>query len=275
MKDMKKATLAMLIATAMPLTITTTTLAGPDETKAVATDAPSMDAKAKKVWDRAIEVTMSENAEDEWVKSVRLIGTMSIPAQGITASMNVLIAPKQGLRAVIELPGMGVFEQGVSGDVAWSSDMMGGPKVLEGEEADQILKEMDLYADLHWDQYFQSISYKGEESVTMPDDTEVKTDVLELIDISTGESSTRFYDKDTGYLVKSVSMTSIPGGGKMPATAYTTDYREIDGVTMPFKTISQSGPIQQIIEFTEITINGEIGEDELELPEDVQDLLDD
>ncbi len=269
MKDSKTLKIAMLA-----MTMTMTTIAGPDETKAEMTAKPTMDAKAKKIWDRSIEVTMSENAEDEWVQSVRLAGTMSIPAQMITANMNILIAPNRGFLAIVELPGLGEFQSGVSGDVAWSNDMMNGPRVLEGEEADQMLREMDLYADLHWDQYYSSISYKGEETVTLPDDSEVKAHALELVDIDDGETSTRWYSAETGYVVKTETTAVGPGGAPIPSTTYTMDYREVDGIMMPFKTISNSGPIQQVMEFTEITVNGEISDEELALPEDIKELVD-
>jgi hypothetical protein len=266
--------IALLAMTTLPMTMTTTSLAGPEETQAQKAEAPSMDAKAKKVWDRAIEVTMSENAEDEWVESVRLEGTMSIPAQSITANMNVLIAPKRGFHALVELPGMGVFESGVSGDVAWSNDMMGGPRILEGEEAKQMFREMDLYADLHWDQYYQSVSYVGEETVTFPDGTEVKAQKLELVDIEDGEISKRWFSNESGYVVKTETTTAGPGGVKMPATTYTLDYREVNGIMMPFKTISSTGPIQQVMEFTKIEVNGEVSDEDLALPEDIKDLID-
>ncbi len=274
MNSSKTLKIALLAMTALPMTMTTTSLAGPEETQAQKAEAPSMDAKAKKVWDRSIEVTMSENAEDEWVESVRLEGTMSIPAQSISATMNVLIAPNRGFRALVELPGMGAFESGVSGDVAWSNDMMSGPRILEGEEAKQMFREMDLYADLHWDQYYQSITYMGEETVTLPDGTEIKAQKLELVDIEDGEVSKRWFSNESGYVVKTETTTAGPGGVKIPATTYTMDYREVNGIMMPFKTISSTGPIQQVMEFTNIEVNGEVSDEDLALPEDIKELVD-
>lgn len=272
MKTAKRLTLAILIAAAMPLTLTGSALAGPDSSVKEAV-APKMDAKAKAVWDRSIEASLSENAKDEWVKSMRLIGTMSVPAQGISAEMNILIATNLGMRLNIVLPGMGTFEQGVSGDVAWSNNME-GPKILEGDEAKQLAKELDLYADLRWDQYYASITYKGEETITMPDDTEVNTSVLELTDIEDESVSTQYFDTETGLLVMAETTVSM-NGSKIPSTAYTMDYREVEGIMIPFKTISSSGPIQQIIEFSKIEVNGEIADGELDLPEDVQELIED
>jgi hypothetical protein len=277
MKNTKRTALALLIAaTAMPLTIAMPALAGPDESaSAVATEKPTMDAKAKKIWERAIEAGMTKNADEEWIKSVRMVGTMSMPSQGITADMNVLMVPESGMRLTMTIPGMGSFNQGVLGDVVWSSDMMSGPKILEDEESEALLKEMDLFADVHWDEYYQSITYTGEESIEMPDGTAVKTQVLELTAIDTGDVSTRYYDIETGHTIKVMAIAEIPGGGKVPTTTYNTDFREVNGVTMAFKNTVSTGPMQQIIEFSEIEINGEYEESDLALPEDVAELLED
>ena len=109
----------------------------------------------------------------------------------------------------------------------------------------------------------------------MPDDTEVATSALELLSINGDDTvSTHYFSIETGLLVKAVTTAIIAGGAKIPSTAYTTDYREVGGLMIPFKTISSSGPIQSIIEFSSVEINVDFG-DELALPEDVQELLED
>ena len=277
MKNTKHTAIALLIAaTAIPMTLAMPSMANPNESaQATAVAEPTMDAKAKKVWDRAIEVGMAKNADEEWIKSIRMVGTMSMPSQGITADMNILMVPETGMRLTMTIPGMGSFNQGVLGDVVWSSDMMSGPKILDGEESAQLLKEMDLYADVHWEDYFQSITYTGEEAIEMPDGTAVKTQVLELTAIDTGDVSTRYYDIETGHAVKVMAIAEIPGGGKVPTTTYNSDFREVSGVTMAFTNTVSTGPMQQIIEFSDIQINGEFEESDLALPEDVAELLED
>jgi len=276
MKNTKRLTLMILAAAVMPLSLANPALGfEPDAMSAKAAPAPSMNAKAKEIWDRSLEESMKGKKGENWLQNMRLIGTMSMPSQGISAEMNVLIVNSKGMQLSIEIPGLGSFEQGVSGDVVWSNSMMEGPKILEGNEATQLLKEIDLYADLNWEQYYQSISYTGEETIEMPDDTKITTSVLELVSIEDGTPSTRYYSTETGLLAKAVTEVSIPGGAKMPSTAYTMDYRDISGMMIPFKSISLSGPMKQVIEFSSVEINGEIGDDELALPEDIKELLED
>ncbi len=234
-----------------------------------------IDAEAKAVWVRALEASMGGAADGQAIQSLRLTGTMSMPSQGINASMNILIATDQGVHLLMDIPGLGAFEQGLSGDVAWSTNMMEGPKVLDGPEAKQFHKQGDIYADLHWDQYYESITFKGQEAVTMPDETEVMTNALELLSIDDDTVSTHYFSVESGLLVKSVTDVTIAGGAKIPSTAYTMDYRDVGGIKLPFKTISSTGPMQQIIEFSAVEVNVEIGEGELDLPEEIQELLED
>lgn len=233
MKTTSRKALSILAAAMMPLAFTTPALASGPEHNHASSDAkaatPTIDKEAKKVWDKALKASIGKEARDNAIKSMRLVGTMSIPSQGINAEMNVLIATDQGMRLVMEIPGLGAFEQGMTGDVAWSSNMMEGPKILEGAEAEQFQKQGDIYADLHWDQYYQSITYIGEETVTMPDDSEIATNALELRSITDGTVSTSYYNAETGLLVKSVTEVTIAGGAKIPSTSYTSDYREVGG----------------------------------------------
>ncbi|MFK7759928.1 MAG: hypothetical protein AB8C13_08275 [Phycisphaerales bacterium] len=281
MNTKKSTTLAILIAATLPLSLTGAAFAGPEHNHdhdAMASDhaaEPTMDAKAKMVWDKAIEATMSENAKDEWVKSMRMSGVMSIPSQGIDAKLNILMATGQGMYFEMDIPGLGSFEQGVNGDIVWSNNMMEGPKVLDGKQATQMLQQMDFYADLHWDQYFQTISYMGEETITMPDGTDVKTHKLELISLEDGSVSNRFYDAESGLNVMASSMIEIAGGAQVPSTSYNMDFRDVEGMMFPFKTVSSSGPMEQIMTFDSVEVNVDLQDGELELPEDIKELVED
>lgn len=252
-------------------------ISGPDSGSAATAskqDTPKIDAKAQKVWDRSIESTMSDKAEERPVKNMKMVGTMSMPAQGIEANMSITIAGEQGLRIEMEIPGLGAFTQGVSDGVAWSNDLMQGPKILEGDEAKPFIKQNDIYADLDWQDHYKSISYKGQETVTLPDDTTVETDVLTLVDIDNDNTSTNYYSTETGRLVKSEALAPM-AGSMIPVTSFTMDYREVEGLHLPFRSVTQMGPVKQVMVFTEVSVNTEIDPSELAMPEDIKELLED
>ena len=78
MNSSKTLKIALLALTALPMTLTSTTLAGPEHAHAEKAEKPSMDAKAKKIWDRSVEVTMSENAACCATDSVARCGSNSL-----------------------------------------------------------------------------------------------------------------------------------------------------------------------------------------------------
>ncbi len=282
MKNAKHLMIAMLAAAAMLTTTPQIAQAGPghdhgkeQKKNAKAEHGPKMDKKAKKVWDRSIKASMGDKADEKWIQNVKSVGTMSMPAQNMSIEMTLLLAPEKGMYLDLVIPGMGSFLQGVSGDIAWSNSMMEGPKILDGAQAEQMLKQSDLFANLHWENYYSSITYKDEQTVTMPDGTEVKAHALELTDLDTEAVTTNYYDSKTDLLIKTDALTAGPGGAMIPSTSYMTDYRDIDGYMTPFKTIMSTGPMEMIIEMKSIEINADLDDDTFDLPEEIKELLED
>lgn len=278
MKRTTRFTLALIAGATIPMSLAPAAYADePASTKATSADAKQMDADAKKVWDRSIQATMGKAAKNrDSVKNIVSVGKMSLPAQGIEAPITLTIVPGEGMRMAIEIPGMGAFDQGVYKGTAWSNNMMSGPTVMEGEEAEQLERESDFFADLHWEKYYDSVTYKGQETIELQDGTEVTADVLELDPVDSDDVNTNYYNAENGLLVKSVSMVAIPGGATVPSTSYMSDYHKLDnGMQFPHKTVIVMGPQQQILELTEITLNADIDDDALQPPAEVMEMMED
>ena len=277
MKRTTRFTLALIAGATIPMSLAPAALAFDEPATKAASDAKSMDKDAKKVWDRSVKASMGEAAEDRSsVKNIVSSGKMSMPGQGIEAPLTVTIVPGEGMRMAIEIPGMGAFDQGVYKGTAWSNNMMSGPTVLEGDEAEQLTRESDFFADMHWEKYYDSITYKGQETITLQDGTEITADVLELDPVDSDEVNTNYYNAETGLVVKSVSMVAIPGGGQIPSTTYMSDYRKLDnGMQFPHKTVIVMGPQQQILELSSVELNADLEDDALQPPADVLELMED
>ncbi len=277
MKRTTRFTLALIAGATIPMSLAPAALAFDEPATKAASDAKSMDKDAKKVWDRSVKASMGEAAEDRGsVKNIVSSGKMSMPGQGIEAPLTVTIVPGEGMRMAIEIPGMGAFDQGVYKGTAWSNNMMSGPAVLEGDEAEQLTRESDFFADMHWEKYYDSITYKGQETITLQDGTEITADVLELDPVDSDEVNTNYYNAETGLVVKSVSMVAIPGGGQIPSTTYMSDYRKLDnGMQFPHKTVIVMGPQQQILELSSVELNADLEDDALQPPADVLELMED
>ena len=70
-------------------------------------------------------------------RSRRVMGTFSVPAQGLSGELEVLAAAPDRQVVRIKLAGIGDIQQGFDGRVAWTIDPMTGPRVLEGAALEQ------------------------------------------------------------------------------------------------------------------------------------------
>jgi len=277
MKRTTTRTLALIAGAMIPMTLTgaATASAGAVDHHETAAAEPKIDAKAKKVWDRYVEKTLGDAAQNrDMVESVVTEGRMEMKAQGMTMRMRMVILPGEGTRMTMTIPQMGQFDQGSYKGTVWSNNMMQGPRILEGAEAAQFSEEGDIFADLEWDKYYDEISYEGEETISHEDGTEVETHVLTLDPKRSDSEETQYFSKETGLLVKTVTMIAMPGQGEAPSENFISDYREREGLMFPFRIVSKLGPQEQVITFTDVEVNAEVDESEIEPPQEIKDMMD-
>ncbi len=237
------------------------------ETPAFAADG-EIDAKSKAVLDRAIEAQFGGKKN---IKSMKRAEKVTIASQGITMDVEMIIADGR-MASTTTIPGLGEMKTGYDGNVGWSFNQMMGPSVMEGAELSQSKRQSDIYADLHWDRYYTSVSYAGEEDVETFEGDTVKADVLEFAPNHGGAAERRFYSQDTGLLVKSTGEIAGQGGAMFPMTVTVGDYRKIDGIMVAFQSKVRAGPneIESSVQSVEYNINVPAGT--FALPAEVADL---
>jgi CubicO group peptidase (beta-lactamase class C family) len=80
---------------------------------------------------------------------------------------------------------------------------------------------------------------------------------------------TRYVSTRTGLLLKEEAWVTAKGMGTVPLTVHCENYREVAGVKLPFRLISQSRVTgKQTMQFTEAKANREIQEDTFALPKE-------
>lgn len=226
-------------------------------------------AKADKVLDRANEVTFGEDAEQRSIKSVRMKGSFSMPAMNINGTMTTLVdAEGERMISVTDIPGFGTEKQGVVDGVAWSDSTTMGARLLEGEEADQLMQEADFYADLKYEEYYPEREHLGMEEVDGQ-----QCHKLALTHADDGDTVTRWYSVETGRLVQQTITLDSPMG-EIEATLHFDDYRDIGGMRMPFKTTNAFAGMEQIITFEEVEVNVPLEDEDFAPPAEVQAMID-
>jgi hypothetical protein len=87
-----------------------------------------------------------------------------------------------------------------------------------------------------------------------------------------GRPEKRCYDAESGDLLR-LELIEVNAMGEIPATALTSDFREVDGVRVPFKMVQKAMGQQFTVTLESVEHNVEIPEGTFDPPPAVQELL--
>lgn len=146
----------------------------------------------------------------------------------------------------------------------------GETRLFEGGEKTRAIEQARFYAAVHWRDVYKEVRTVGMEDVEGQPAYEVK------LTSKSGDKSTRFYDKKTGRLVKTLKTVDSPHMGKLEMEIYHEDYREIDGIWLPMKVrevlnSEDFGKGTQIWTYTKIEHDVKLPSSLFEMPDELQD----
>lgn len=215
---------------------------------ALALALPAMAQKPEDILKRYIAASGGSAAYAK-VKSQVQKGTISMPAQGINGNFTMSYKAPAKMLLSASLPGVGEIGQGYDGKIGWSRDPFMGTRTLKGDELAQILNELTLSNDpAGYKKVFSKMEVLAPSKVG-----KVKALRLKLTP-KTGAPQTLYIDATSYMLLRRDAMVTTPQG-KVPSETYFTDYRNIEGVKMPFKTRTVAGPAEQVMTITEVKNN--------------------
>jgi len=193
--------------------------------------------------------------------------TMVLPSLGVKGDVEMYQqAPNKSYMKLV-LGQAGTVEQGTDGTVVWERSAMTGVRVLSGQERELGLIGAVFNAELKYKELYKSVQLMGIEAVDGAPAYKL------VFTTPSGQTETRYYDKDTKLLVKS-SATVQHQMGKISSTTRYSDYRAVDGVRMPFKMEVSAMNQKRVLTLTDVKHNVAIPASRFALPPDVQKLLD-
>ena len=202
--------------------------------------AADLSADARAIFERYIQASGGRE-RIESIDSLRMSGTMTIPAMGMNATMTTtLVYPDKGYTKQV-IPGMGEFVQAYDGAKGWAQDPMQGFRQLSPEEIDATKGQQGGVREvLEYESKYAS-------ATVMPDaDVDGKpVSVLKVVVAETGKEETHYYSKDTGYLCRIEMVAEMGTMGEMPVTMTLSDLSEHEGLVFPQK-ISVTNPAMTI-----------------------------
>lgn len=170
-------------------------------------------------------------------------GTVSVPNAGIEGTLDIWIS-KEGDGAYLsrlDIPGMGVTEQGWNGGIGWTIDPNTGPRLLDGEELRNIeftfqeVTNRDMGVLYSSAKVEERTPYNGHDAYVLRvqvDDLKAPTEL--------------YFDACSHLQIGSLMMLDIPVG-RMKVRNTFLDYQPQDGMLLP-RVVEQSvmGIVQRI-----------------------------
>lgn len=175
------------------------------------------------------------------IKARVMTGRVSLPMAGIQGQFAMAQATGGKSLTAITIAGLGSEVLGSDGERVWSLSSTTGNRFLDGEELTQRKPELLLSPELQWDSLYPSREVKGEKTLG-----EQRCWVV-VFTTPAGHAYTHYFDQATGLSV-GVDMVQISQMGAIPVQQRYFDFRDVDGVKLPFLVSIAGMGMEQIIE---------------------------
>lgn len=211
----------------------------------------SIDPKAREILEKSLRATGSPTAITK-IKSRISKGTIAMPAQGMTLTLEMIQKGPNLMYSKSVIPNIMEVEQGFDGEEGWSKDSIQGIRKLTGAELTQAKESAALFAEK---QLLEDL-FAAE---VLPELKEGEVTYQIVKATSKGSPpKTLFFDQSTGLLAKMITKMAVGPEGEMTTETVLSDYREVDGIQIPFEMTIKAGPQNMQMKFTSITHNAEI-----------------
>jgi hypothetical protein len=217
-----------------------------------------LDITVEQVLEKSIEATGGRAAHEKLTSTVSK-GTVEVLAQGLKGAFELYAKAPNKFVLTMNLQGLGEFLQGFDGQIGWAQNPFQGTRELEGVELAIIKREAVFNGDLKWKELFEKAELVGKQKVGEQDAYVVR------LTPSVGKPVTRYYDAQT-FLLLRTDETAEGEMGTMTQEVYTSDYREIDGVKVPFLLKQHSSFADLVFTITEVKNNVDISDSKFAKP---------
>jgi len=186
---------------------------------------------------------------ENWKKLTTRISTGTIDVPAMNLSGLVTVREKAPNRSIFTVNFNGaVFQQGFDGTIGWSNDPQNGLREQTGDELAETKRDSDFYHPLDLKQMYSKITLTGTDKI---DDRDAYIVEASSADLGTDKI---YFDTQNGLVLRIVGQHHTMEG---PATFTEdfSDFREVDGIKLPY-TVHQESPSSTFtIKFTEIRHN--------------------
>jgi hypothetical protein len=167
-------------------------------------------------------------AANEKFKTRVTKASLEFMPMGIKGTTETYVAAPDKSYSKMNMQGIGEIVTATDGKSGWTINPLQGNRDITGEELLQLKLANNLYRETNLDKIYSNLTVKGIEKVGGKDAYIVTGTPAGLA------PETFYFDAQTGLLVRSDS-TLVSPEGKMPAQVFYEDFRDVDGVKIPYK----------------------------------------
>lgn len=195
----------------------------------------------------------------EKLKTRTMKGTW-VGSNGITFGYELYQTAPDKVYTALNTPKQGVFERGFDGQVGWEKSQR-GLRELQGRELSQLKSNTDFFRDIKLQGQFTRISFSRKDKIDGKD-----VYLLSAIGVD-GRGERLYFDTQTGLLVRRITSTRTVVG-LIPEEVDYEDYRDVDGMKMPFtiRIYSVDSFFSSTRKLTEIKLNVPVDETKFRKP---------
>jgi zinc protease len=229
-------------------------------------NSPSSPAAASPSVDEILEKYVKALGGKEAIEKLRSRiskGSFDIEAANLSGSLESFAKAPNKNATNISIQGFGDINSVYDGTKGWSSDPFSGLRELSGLELATTKRESDFYSPLNFKKNYTKLEVKGREKVASSEAYVVEATPAE------GTPEKFYFDANTGLVVRQDSERESPQG-KLPAEIYFEDYKEVDGIKIPYLTKFITPAFAFSVKLTEVKHNLEIDEAKFNKPSATQ-----
>lgn len=191
-------------------------------------------------------------------------GNVEILGAGATGTIEFYEKAPNKQMHLLTVPDLFTSYGGFNGSSGWGFDQeKKKPTELKGKELESLRVDSEFYKPIRIKEQFPQITLKGEEKIQFRDGPR-QTYVLEAKSAA-GNSRKMYFDTETGLLIRQDTQDTSEEG-KVPAREFFLDYKNVDGVMVPFTIRHTQGGATMILRFSEVKQNVPIDDSKFDPP---------
>ena len=197
----------------------------------------------------------------EKVSTRTMKGTVEIPDDNVTGTALVVAKAPGSFRLTMDIPGYGVVETVLDGDNGWEKNPDSGTHAMSKADLAVAQRDHDFYREVRLKELYPKMQAAGPDKVGGR-----AVNVVEATPAA-GPAEKLYFDAESGLLVKRDFERVTLEDGIVQYEMLFKDYRDVDGLKLPF-TIEQRSPDNTMIfKFTGIKNNAPLADAAFAKPE--------